>query len=530
MLSELQRIFAGAKRPVYLVGGPVRDRLLGREFRDWDVAGVGARRLASRAARALRGRLITLDAEHEIYRVVLPAGITLDVAELQGGSIAADLRRRDFAVNAMAADLRYPDRVIDPLGGRRDLLRKRLRAISAANLRDDRLRLLRAFRLEAQLGFSLETRTLGWIKAEVLRLQRPGRGAGSAQGLGVAAERVREEMLRLLAQPRAAKTLWALDRVGLLVLLFPDLEACRGLAEDYHGRGGVLRHLLETVENLEFLLESVGREPAEGLFRFSGALKGIQHYLTGSLGGFPRAAWLKLAGLLHDIGKPATAEIIGGRMRFFGHEDVGCGLSRTLLARLRYSRQELQQVGAWVRHHMRPGNLAAAWERSKHGESGVPTEKAVARFFRDLGVDGVGMLLISLADHYCYLSRRQWGKAKDPVERTTLHLLEAYFLRRERVLPPKLIDGHRIMRTLKLRPGPAVGVLLDAVRDAQAEGKVRTLEEAIVWLKKNGPRLARTKAAAPALSRRAPNPPASKYTPAPPRKSLARHRKSGPSR
>ena len=111
------------------------------------------------------------------------------------------------------------------------------------------------------------------------------------------------------------------------------------------------------------------------------------------------------------------------------------------------------------------------------------SDKAAARFFRDLSEEGVGMLLVSLADHYGYLPKTQWGKGVDPVEKTTALLLNAYYNQREKVLPARVINGHILMKKLKLKPGPVVGKLLAAIQDAQAEGKVTTQEEALVHAK-----------------------------------------------
>ncbi len=128
-------------------------------------------------------------------------------------------------------------------------------------------------------------------------------------------------------------------------------------------------------------------------------------YLQETIGGYPRYAWMKWAAFLHDVGKPATAKVIKGRLRFFGHEHEGARLAAKISERLRCSRQEVQLMEVWVRNHMRMGNLAAAARI---------TDKAVSRFFRDLGEDGVGMVLISLADHYTYLSAIVMGKRKRP--------------------------------------------------------------------------------------------------------------------
>jgi putative nucleotidyltransferase with HDIG domain len=253
-----------------------------------------------------------------------------------------------------------------------------------------------------------------------------------------------------------------MDRAGVLGQIFPEIEACRRTAVRYYGSGGVLKHSFETVDNLEWILKH-DLSPAAG------------EYLEQLVGGYPRRAWLKWAAFLHDIGKPATAKMFKGRLRFFEHEHVGAELTLQIGKRLRLSRQETQLLAMWVRHHMRTGSLAAAPRI---------TDKALSRFFRDLGEEGVGMVLLSLADHYTYLKRSLWGKGKDPVEKMGKRLLTTYFEERSKILPEKVIDGHELMKALRIPPGPKVGKLLAAVQDAQAEGKVRTKEEALQFLKK----------------------------------------------
>jgi len=483
---------------LYLVGGPVRDSLLARPCHDWDFVCRKARLVARRAARSLRAKFITLDEQNRIYRVILPSSglrhppyvrgtqhcplplgrggseaegegpLTLDFAELQGQSIEADLARRDFTVNAMAMRLtpslshreRVPEGrvrpIIDPFGGQRDLKKKIIRAVSKRSFPEDPLRLVRAFRFAAQFGFRIEPQTLRWIQRDSDHLMES------------AAERIREEFLKLLSQPNAAPVLGAMDKAGLLTVLFPDLETCRRTAIRYYGKGGVLKHSLDTVANLEWLF---GHLETPFIRHHAPSLRS---YLRQTIGGFPRQAWLKFAGLLHDIGKPATAQMMKGRLRFFGHEDVGARMANRILRGLRCSRTEIQCTSAWVQNHMRPGNLAAAKRI---------TDKAVARFFRDLGEDGVGMLLVSLGDHYGYLARTRWGRGTDPVEKITRRMLDSYYLRRDDVLPPRIVNGHVLMKKLRLKPGPLIGRLLEKIQDAQAEGKVKTPEEAIAFAK-----------------------------------------------
>jgi poly(A) polymerase len=455
LANALQAVARLQKADLYIVGGPVRDGILDRPCHDWDFVCRHARKFAQSLSRRLQATFVVLDDQNRIYRVVLPDKVTLDFAEIQGKSIDEDLSRRDFTINAMAR--RFPNgSIIDPFGGQKDLKGKKIRAVSEKAFKDDPLRLLRAFRFQAQFNFNFEPKTFRWIAHHAHLLPK------------VSAERIREELLRLLKQPHSVGTLRLMDRAGLLSEIFPEVEACRRTAVRYYGKGGVLKHSFETVENLEWIIQQ-GKTPIRRHNQF------ILPYLNETVGGYPREAWLKWAAFLHDIGKPATAKMIKGRLRFFEHEHVGASLALQVARRLRCSRQESHLLALWVRNHMRSGNLAAA--------SRI-TDRALSRFFRDLGEEGVGMVLVSLADHYTYLHKSVRGKGKDPVEKMSYQLLSSYYDHRAKILPKRLVDGHDLMRHLRLKPGPVIGKLLSRIQDAQADGKVTTREEALKFAKK----------------------------------------------
>jgi tRNA nucleotidyltransferase/poly(A) polymerase len=440
------------KTSLWLVGGPVRDALLDRPCTDWDLVCRDAKVLAQRVARILKAKCITLDEQHKIFRVLvpLPPPVTLDFAELQGKTIEQDLGRRDFTINAMARAI--PDGpLVDPFGGQTDLKKKVVREVSEKAFAEDPLRLVRAFRFSAQFDCRIDPATFRHIRKHRNALSK------------TAPERIREELLRLWKASHSAEALCQMDRAGVLTHIFPEMEACRRTAVRYYGAGGVLKHSLQTVENLEWILE---RQASEAR---------IRDYLMETIGGYPRTAWLKWGAFLHDMGKPSTASVIRGRLHFFEHEHVGAALAIRVAQRLRCSRQEVQLLALWVRHHMRSGNLAAAVR---------VTDKAFSRFFRDMGQEGVGMVLVSLADHYTYLRRSLWDKGKDPVEKISQKLLTSYYEERSKILPERLVTGHDVMRALKLKPGPRIGRLLETIQDAQAEGKVKTREDALAFLRR----------------------------------------------
>jgi len=443
------------KVPIWWVGGPVRDEVLQRPWLDGDVACRGALALAKSISRKVHGKLIVLDDQYRIYRVIIPeGGYTLDVAELQGRTIEEDLARRDFTINAMAR-LVGTSTIIDPWKGIKDLKRKTVRTLSLKVLKEDPVRRLRAFRFAAQLNFKIDPKTLAWVR----------KGSLST----IAAERIREEFLKLLVSPQTGSTLDAMDRAGLLIEIIEELEACRWTARSFYGSGGVLRHSLNTVKNLEWIL---GRLTLYLSHKHADMVHG---YLHEPIGGHPRLAWLKLGALLHDIGKPATAKKIGGRLRFFGHEEVGADMAGPFAKRLRLSRQETQLVRSYVKHHMRLGSLAAA---------SAATPKALFRYFRDLGgSEGVGMILISLADHYDYLNAKKWGKKSDPVEKLAIRMLDTFYADQALMKPQRLITGHDIMRVLRLKPSPQIGDILEKVQDAQVDGKIKSKDEALAFVK-----------------------------------------------
>lgn len=484
-LSPVERLLRERGARAWLVGGAVRDAVAGRRAPTLDIdlaVPEDAEALARALARRLGGASFLLHQETQVWRVAVkgPPSAQVDVGRFQGADIGEDLSRRDFTANAMALPLPLGSGpLLDPFGGAADIRRGLLKATGRRVFAEDPLRTLRAFRLGAQLGLSVEPRTASWIKAAAARVS------------GCAGERVRSELMALLACEDSAGWLQALDSAGLLTAVFPELKASRRCAEVYYGKGGVLKHSLDAVARMDFLLANLDRV-------YPDLAGDIRSHLAARCGGLQsHQALLRLAVLLHDVAKPATARRIGGRLRFFGHEEAGARTAGGILERLRFSREERETVEAAVRHHLRPGNLAA---------NKAVSHRATFRFFRDLGDHGVSLLLLCWADHASYLSVRSLrgvlGKVRDALQaplprsrsggedvRKSLYhlrvvslLLDRYFRDRERVLPPRMLDGHAVMKALKLPPGPEIGALLERLREAQAEGKVRTRAEAITFL------------------------------------------------
>ena len=449
---------AGGARDAVLVGGAVRDAVLRRGSADVDIAvPSGAIALAQRSAERLGATCVVLDAERGAARVVAGAGVTLDVTDFRAPTLAGDLVARDFTVNALAVALgplvtrgRAP--IVDPTAGLADLKARRLRPAGPAVLDEDPLRTLRAVRLEATLALRLTPAATRQVRAAAHGLER------------IAAERVRDEVLALLALADTARALRRADALGLLGVVLPEVEPMRTTAQPLPHRFDVLEHSLRAVGGCDRLL---GR--LDALAPYGEEL--AAHVAEPLGGGTRRGAALKLAALLHDVSKPETRRRVGGRVRFFEHDVIGARRAREIGERLRLPERVTAVVERVVRHHLRPMHLAHA---------GSVTPRARYRFYRDLREDTRDLLLLVLADAAAVTGASPlttWRRA---------HLVRELFAgwreQRQAERRPALLRGEDVMARFSLEPGPRVGWLLSQAREAQDLGRVRSREEALAFL------------------------------------------------
>jgi poly(A) polymerase len=451
----------------------VRDILLGREAADLDIVmGGNAMTIAAEAAAALGGKYIELDDINKTGRVVLTdKKYQIDFTTLRG-DIEQDLARRDFTIDAMAIDLGKSTEttidtrdIIDPFNGREDLRRRTIKAVSDTIFEEDAARLLRALRIAAELGFSIHKAT------ETLILH------DSRLITGVAGERTREELVRLLALPGAGPRLFYMDELGLLTALIPELNAARGVSQPNTHVWDVLEHSIRTVAATEAVLRETPWEFTDEnvIAQAPWSEKLSKHFDREISGGTTGRTLLKLAALLHDIAKPQTKTMQDdGRARFLGHSEAGASMAASILEKLRFSNREIQLVELLVKYHLRPTQMR---------NEGMPTDRAIYRFFRDTGEAGIDVLFLCLADHLATrgatLDLNGWQEHIQITE----HVLSKYYQEVNLTKPPKLIDGNDIMRTLGLGPGPRVGKLLEALREAQAAKEVTNAQEAIEYIK-----------------------------------------------
>lgn len=459
-VTHLDQLATAQGARLWITGGTLRDVLLTRWPRDLDLAVQGdVEALGRGVARRVRGKYIPLDPATGTARIAIRSsqGIDwLDLVALRAPTIEADLRARDFTVNAIALPLdgalgHGDDAFIDPTGGRDDLHGRTIRMTSEAALRDDPLRILRAYRFAAQLDFAIEPETGAALRHHGARVADP------------APERLHQELAALMGAPRPGAVLGRMMEDGVLGNLLPELAATVGVNQNHYHHLPVWEHTLETVRRLEDLLADPGAlgEAATEYVRDPGHREAL--------------VW---AALLHDVGKPACRIEDGGRIRFPGHDAVGATQVGDIARRLRWPGKKARRVERLVRHHLRPLQLVPLLRADEL------SVKAVDRLCGDLGDDLPGLFILALAD-----GRASLGPAREPDADKMLIELNAHVqaCREKRIRPvdqaPPLLRGSDLTRRFGVAPGPEVGALLEALREARLMGHVATREEAEAWLR-----------------------------------------------
>ncbi len=434
-----------------LIGGVVRDALLaqfeGREFQPKDIDIATSARPEEIKRLFKDWKAIEVGEAFGVLKLIAPDGQEYEVAtfrvesEYDGrwpGKVAlvrdleGDIRRRDLTVNGLAA--RADGRVIDLVGGVADLKARVIRTIGdpEERFREDYLRMLRAIRVACQLDGKLDPATSEAIKRH------------SAQILRISWERIRDELLRVLGTPRSAQGFRLLTEHGLLQHILPELEATRGIAqpEKYHPEGDVYTHTLLALE----VADRLGFEPL-----------------------------VKLAVLLHDVGKPIALERNRGE-NMAGHEVIGERIAEEVCRRLRLSNDETKLVKYLVRQHMRAAKLPEMG-RAKQVRFIKEGEDPQADFTNFSHRFPLFSKLLQLLIADCEASVHK-SSGWLPVLETAVELLPEIKRLEELGRARKLIDGHDLLR-MGLKPGPRVGQILEQVYDKIFAGQIRSREEAL---------------------------------------------------
>ena len=457
LASSLAQSFAAQGFRLALVGGPVRDALLGRLGNDLDFTTDARPEATKKILQAwaenvwdtgiefgtVAGKRGDTTVEVTTYRTESydPESRKPDVE--YGDSINGDLSRRDFTVNAMALELttKNPE-FIDPFNGLEDLAKKVLRTPTKAenSFSDDPLRMMRAARFASQLGFE--------IAPDVLQAMKDMAGRISI----ISAERVRDEFTKMLMSKNPRTGITLLVETGLAEIVLPEIPKLRLEIDEHHHHKDVYEHSITVLE------QAISQEER--------------------LGG-PNLI-IRLAALLHDIGKPKTRNLIaGGGVSFHHHEIVGARLTKARLKNLRFDGDTIDQVETLVALHLR-----------FHGYGdGEWTDSAVRRYVRDAGDLLVHLHVLTRADCTTRNAKKaeRLAKTYDALEARIAKLMEEEELSKIR---PDL-DGAQVMRLLDIKPSAAVGKALDYLLELRLEngplGEERATEELLNWWSKENP-------------------------------------------
>ena len=455
LVALTRRALAEDGERVWIVGGAVRDAALGREVTDLDLAvAVDPERVAKTVAREGNGHAFELSAEFATWRAVArDRSWQVDATALRGETIEADLAARDFTLGAVAVPLSGGE-PIDPYGGLVDLERGLLRVVADDGFRADPLRLLRAARLAADLGLTLDPGMVALARSEAQLAAEP------------AGERQLAELRRMIGGPDPMRGVDLLDELGLTAVVLPELEALRGVEQgpnhhlDVHGHTlAVLERTLEVESDLERFAGERAAETRELL----------DQPLADEMS---RGTALRFGALLHDIGKPATRGEREGFVTFIGHDSVGAEIVAGMCRRLRASSRLTRHLQGLTRHHLRLGFMVH--------EAPLPPRR-VHEYLRATEPVSADVTLLTVADR---LSARGSGPF------ATEEAIEAHLSLARQMLaaaldwhlqgpPAPLLRGDELAARLAIAPGPELGDLLAEIEAAQYAGEVSTPEQAL---------------------------------------------------
>ena len=437
----------------YIVGGSVRDRLLGRTPFDIDVAVFGdAEKFAKRLATATNGHWVEMGKrEQGVYRVVVDKMI-LDITPVNGVTIEEDLKRRDFTINAMAYDI-STKAIIDCVGGRQDLKNQSIRMVSRSVFERDPVRLIRAYRMGAAFGFIIEPRTVAAIKADAGLISNS------------AGERIRTELFKILDTSISHGYILQMADSRLLFAVLPELSSLKGCTQNRYHRFDVFEHTFKAFYHLEKILENPADYfPDLGYPQDNWARKG-------------RAGLLKYCVLLHDIGKPAAKTLDRqGRVHFYGHGKKSADMAIKINQRLKLSNQAADYTDFIIRNHIRPLFLYIAQQDKSI------TPRAITRFFMKCGSRTPDLWLHALVDIKGKGDEKDERNA-DFIEFARKMITYYYSDYKSQKEHPPLMSGKDLINTFGLKPSPLFKKILTRVEEARLSGSMLNRAEAEAWVR-----------------------------------------------
>lgn len=473
VILDLKDYLQDVDVPIYIVGGAVRDAYRHHPIKDLDLATpANAVALGRTIANLLNGDFFIMDAERDVSRVISKGDeghLVIDIAHFRGKDLLSDLLDRDFTLNAMAVDLQGDlNQLFDPLNGEQDLLDKRIRRCSPQSIADDPLRALRAVRQSVQFGARIDPETLKDIRHYGMNV------------LDTSAERIRDELFKILSLAEPAKALRVLDTLGFLQLIIPEVEALHDLSQSTPHIYDAWRHTLLVIEKTSGILKSISYQRTDEtaatfelgmavmvLDRFRAKL--VAHIQQNGTHDRSYTGLIVLTALLHDIGKPEVwQQDEKGNWYFPEHGAASALLAEKRSKALRLSNDEKKRVVKTIANISRPLALPTLSDLERH------------RFWYQLDDYGVDVCLLALANYLgtvgVELKQDEWLAHLEVIQ----SLLHAYYEQYDVIVsPPTLVDGKQLMKTLNLSSGPIIGELLTLIREAQVIGEVETMNDAI---------------------------------------------------
>jgi poly(A) polymerase len=456
---------------LYIVGGFLRDYFCKRDIYDIDfIVSKDVKRIAGLFAKKFRGAFVVLDEENKIYRIVKNIEgqiFNFDFGQMRGDLIS-DLQQRDFSLNALAWKVNKKldfDNIVDVTNGLKDLKNKRLCVIDKENFKDDPLRMIRAYRLAGQYDFYIDKGTEKAINETRSFLKN------------VSKERVHDELIKIFFLSNSFKYILEMNNSGLLENIFPEINLLKDKNDYYFHPQGLWGHSLEILYCFENIMSNI-----DSLFKDEVLLL-IKNYfaLDNNL------ACLKLVCLFHDIGKPECFSMTNEKIRFIGHDKLSGKYVEKIARELKFSNRDVSFMKHCAEYHMDAGNLAKV---------DPITDRACFRYFKRTKEYAIAVLIFTMADwlgsirgasniDYSAKITNKDYKYKDFIKcKKAVSRIFEWFVEEQKVSKTKkIINGNDIKKKFKLKQGPIIGKILDALEEAQVDTNITTKSDALNFVK-----------------------------------------------